>query len=784
MKRKLFVILAFFLVHAAVPAAIAAQIFQTQLKPLRSRQAATAVPTPNLLSQQRVLVRNADHLAALKPSGDRVILTLEALGDTTDNLGGNFPKTDFVSVRVDVNQNGRIDPNIDVAYGIQGGTRDRLCTQYLLSATSSTGCGGFRSAATLQAAFKKTANSSRAHPVWEFSIPVREIGSDGNYAHLTLSFHEAGKGYTHYPTDPGVSTSFAKVYKVSLKPFTAAALATRIKPNLRPLAQAAIAAQNLVQNKDHLVAVRSSGDRVIFAMEALRSTRNYLRGKFPNLDFTSIRVDVNQNGKVDAGIDTSYGLKGGSYDALCANYLISETSSKGCGSLTSKASLRVAFRATPNSSRPHPVWEYSIPKSEIGRGNRLSHLTFIFHEAGQGYTRYPQTAAGMYSFADAMVLNTQTLQAAGGPAEEPAAEKEEPEIVTYDTRPPQLTVTNPAGADTGKVEYSESDIEIRGSASDESGIYKIQVNHEEAEVAGDGSFRHGIRLAYGPNSVQIQATDLKDNTAEMNFVIQRASAGDTDAGRGVGEAEEPEQTVTSTGINYALLIGIQSYDDPDITDLDEPVADAQKLKEVLANNYDFDAAHVKLLQNPNKAAIFSELEELARKVTPADSVLIFYAGHGMWDQQFEQGYWLPKDADNDSRTQWISNSDIRDYIRAIHSRHTLLISDACFSGGIFKTRGGVTESPKAIQELYSMPSRKAMTSGTLTEVPDHSAFLIYLTKRLQENTQEYMSADQLFYRFREAVINNSPNTPQYGAINEAGDEGGEYIFIRRAAAGS
>jgi hypothetical protein len=96
----------------------------------------------------------------------------------------------------------------------------------------------------------------------------------------------------------------------------------------------------------------------------------------------------------------------------------------------------------------------------------------------------------------------------------------------------------------------------------------------------------------------------------------------------------------------------------------------------------------------------------------------------------------------------------------------------------------LADSDKAIQELYSMPSRKAMTSGTLTEVPDHSTFLDYLTQRLQDNKQNYMSADQLFYRFREAVINNSPNTPQYGVIHEAGDEGGEYIFIRRAAGGS
>lgn len=776
MNRIFIGMLVFFLVHVNTLATNPVYSAQSRLQLLNTRLAASP-------STERVLVRNSDHLVMLRPAGDRVILTLEALNDPMDNLGGNFPKIDFVAIRVDVNQNGKVDPKVDVAYGIQGGTRDKLCAQYMLSGTSYTGCGGFRSGATLAAAFKKTANSSKPHPVWVFSIPAREIGSDGNYAHLTISFHQANKGYTHYPSAAGVSTSFAKVYKVSLKP-SIAAMASRIKPDLRTATRVGRAAQNLVQNKHHLVAVRSAGDTVIFVMEALRSNRNYLKGKFPKLDFTSIRVDANQNGKVDANVDIAYGIKGGSYNALCSQYLLRESASKGCGSFPSKAQLRVDFRATPNGSRPHPVWQYSIPRSEIGRGNGLSHLTLIFHEAGKGYTRYPQTTAGMNSFTDALVMNTQTLQAVAAETEVPEADKEEPEIVTHDTKPPRLALTNPPDADKGEIAYSGSDIEVRGSASDESGIYKIRVNNEEAEVSADGTFRRNLRLAYGRNNIQILATDLKDNTAEMNFVIQRASAADLDAGRGVGSADEPGETLASTGINYALIIGIQTYDDPNITDLDEPVADAEQLKEVLTKNYAFDSAHVKLLQNPDKAALFRELEDFAQKVKPEDSLLIFYAGHGMWDQQFEQGYWLPKDANHDSRAQWISNSDIRDYIRAIHSRHTLLISDACFSGGIFKSRSGLTGSDKAIQELFSMPSRKAMTSGTLTEVPDHSAFLDYLTQRLQDNTQDYMSADQLFYRFREAVINNSPNTPQYGVIHEAGDEGGEYIFIRRAGSDS
>jgi hypothetical protein len=28
-------------------------------------------------------------------------------------------------------------------------------------------------------------------------------------------------------------------------------------------------------------------------------------------------------------------------------------------------------------------------------------------------------------------------------------------------------------------------------------------------------------------------------------------------------------------------------------------------------------------------------------------------------------------------------------------------------------------------------------------------------------------------------MNNSPNVPQYGTIQNVGDEGGDYIFIRR-----
>jgi hypothetical protein len=156
---------------------------------------------------------------------------------------------------------------------------------------------------------------------------------------------------------------------------------------------------------------------------------------------------------------------------------------------------------------------------------------------------------------------------------------------------------------------------------------------------------------------------------------------------------------------------------------------------------------------------------------------VFYAGHGWFNETQNLGYWLPVDAKKSNTAYWIPNSRISDYMNSIKSKHTLLIADACFSGSIFKTRSAFSDAEPSINKLYEMPSKKAMTSGTLKEVPDKSVFLQFLVQRLNENKEKYLSSDMLFTSFRQAVLNNSPTEPQYGTIQNAGDEGGEFIFI-------
>lgn len=243
------------------------------------------------------------------------------------------------------------------------------------------------------------------------------------------------------------------------------------------------------------------------------------------------------------------------------------------------------------------------------------------------------------------------------------------------------------------------------------------------------------------------------------------------------------QPVSTSNVNigdskyYALIIGINDYLDPHISTLDFCIRDATLFYNTLTSRYTFDNRNVKFLKNATMEQIVAALDFFAKNVRPVDNFLIFYAGHGVWDASSEIGFWLPADARRDSKLEWFRNSTLRDYLREIHSKHTLLITDACFGGSIFKSRAAFADAPLAVNKLYELPSRKAMTSGTLTEVPDQSAFLKYMIARLDENQEKYLSSEQLFSSFRIAVINNSNVIPQFGEIKDVGDEGGDFIFI-------
>ena len=80
-------------------------------------------------------------------------------------------------------------------------------------------------------------------------------------------------------------------------------------------------------------------------------------------------------------------------------------------------------------------------------------------------------------------------------------------------------------------------------------------------------------------------------------------------------------------------------------------------------------------------------------------------------------------------------------------------------------------------------ARTALTSGGLEPVLDsggdgHSVFARAFITLLEENT-EVVSAAQLFSELRPKVMVNSPQTPEYGNIHQAGHDGGDFLFVKQ-----
>jgi len=274
----------------------------------------------------------------------------------------------------------------------------------------------------------------------------------------------------------------------------------------------------------------------------------------------------------------------------------------------------------------------------------------------------------------------------------------------------------------------------------------------------------------------ILAEEKRVADEQMRQQRQAEASGDTRTLEGLGLSRE------SLPNYYALIIGVSDYKNAnnEMPNLDQPVIDAKQLKDVLTSRYTFEDSKVKFLPNPTRSEVIHALEKLSGEVTEKDNVLVFFAGHGVWDKQKKFGYWLASDADTQDRSTWIPNSTLKDYLGTINSKHTLLIADACFGGSIFKTRSAEASAIiMQVNEVYKEKSRRAMTSGNLSTVPDKSVFVTFLLKKLEDNQDVFMSSRLLFSRMFEPISNNTSVVPQFGVIQDVGDEGGDFIFIKK-----
>jgi tetratricopeptide (TPR) repeat protein len=357
-------------------------------------------------------------------------------------------------------------------------------------------------------------------------------------------------------------------------------------------------------------------------------------------------------------------------------------------------------------------------------------------------------------------------------------------VAAADKAAPEIEIITPGAANI-ELGMENASIQIEGKAKDPSGIEFVKINGIAVEkLDEDGWFISHITLVTGENNLVFTASDKQGNVSTTSIKINATAQltpnntrGTSIVGKGDGKTAIVMET---TPIYHAILIAEQNYIDPKFNDLQNPRNDALELGKILGEKYGFPASNIDMLFDLSREEIIGAIIRKSGSLKNNENLIIFYAGHGMAEKDKGgevEGYWIPSSATYGLVASYISTNDIKQSILRSDAKHILVIADACFSGAL--TRGFMPDAPNAIERQYFVPSRKVMASGNLTLVPDESVFIRYMKKRLIENNEKYLAAFDLFSSFRSAVLNNSKTEPQYSAIKNVGDEGGEFIFIKK-----
>jgi hypothetical protein len=325
-------------------------------------------------------------------------------------------------------------------------------------------------------------------------------------------------------------------------------------------------------------------------------------------------------------------------------------------------------------------------------------------------------------------------------------------------------------------------VTLRGQVQAAAETMIVTVNGQTATSAPDGSFSHEIALQAGVNRIDVLAMTRDNQPVTHSFELY--FEGDMAALRG-------------SGTRYALLIANQDYPEGSgLAPLETPIGDAEALAALLTADYGFVTEAVTpegealplFLRNAGRIEIETALYQISRIAGAQDTVLIFYAGHGIYEQATQGAFWLPVDARAGLPFSYLPAAAITDAILRIEAGSVLVISDSCYSGALLRGEA-VAEAVegdrlRALQRLAAKRSRIVIASGGNEPVLDgggdgHSLFARALLTGLAEMEDEAFSARELFDRYLlPMVVGQAAQEPQYRPIDRAGHEGGDVVLAR------
>ena len=253
--------------------------------------------------------------------------------------------------------------------------------------------------------------------------------------------------------------------------------------------------------------------------------------------------------------------------------------------------------------------------------------------------------------------------------------------------------------------------------------------------------------------------------------------------------------------SHALLVGVNKFQHlPKNNWLEFSTRDVLSLREVLIQRYGFLPENIIVLldeqatlENIRKALGYLSNKE---RVKATDRLLIYFSTHGQsvnLQNGGKEGFLIPYDAKIDLNRPGdlagyygtcLPMSSLWAYVESSPARHSLLLTDACFSGLLARSKGGRL-GETTLQKYLSLPAYQVITAGGQGEEAEEdsklgqSYFTYCLVTDLKERAREKCAAfsvAQMFGDLKTEVTEKSRGLQTPLMANYGGTEG-EFVFV-------
>ena len=248
----------------------------------------------------------------------------------------------------------------------------------------------------------------------------------------------------------------------------------------------------------------------------------------------------------------------------------------------------------------------------------------------------------------------------------------------------------------------------------------------------------------------------------------------------------PARIPSGPSTYYAVIMGIGAYQSEKIPQLRYTHADAKAVADVLRKTGWFREENVLLLldEEVTQRAVRRVLgTEMARKLMPNDTLIVYFAGHGGPETDYARAekdgyakYLMPYDTDpEDMFSTAVPLAEIATYFDRIEARNVIFISDSCYSGasggrgfsmmGGRRGMAGATGLEHIIAAAPEGTARVVMSASDINEpvleVSDygHGLFTYHLLKGLEgaadKDGDTYVDLHELYSYVYERVLRES-----------------------------